>query len=300
MTTPSASADFPFESRYADVKGSRMHYVEQGDGSPVGLLHGNPTSSYLWRNIIPHVADLGRVIAPDLVGMGDSAKLPDSGPDRYTFTEHRHYLDALLDEILPAGAQSTLVIHDWGSALGFDRAHRHPASVKGICFMEAIVAVPSGLDAFPRAIQPVFAGFRSPAGEKMVLEDNMFVEQVLPGAILRQMSEEEMAEYRRPFLEPGEDRRPTLTWPRQIPFGGEPADVAQIGAGYQAWLPGTAFPKLFINAEPGAILRGEARDFVRTWNNLTEVTMPGIHFIQEDSPDEIGAALRGWMQENSL
>ena len=284
----------------ASIDGIEMAYRDEGEGDPIIFLHGNPTSSYLWRNIIPHVAGLGRVIAPDLVGMGDSAKLPDSGPDRYTFIEHRHYLDSLLDAILPAGAQSTLVVHDWGSALGFDRAHRHPASVKGICFMEAIVAVPPGLDAFPDSVRPVFEGFRSPAGEKMVLEDNMFVEQILPGSILRQLSEEEMAEYRRPFLEPGEARRPTLTWPRQIPFGGEPADVAEIVAGYQTWLPQTDFPKLFINADPGAILRGDARDFIRGWNNLTEVTVPGIHFIQEDSPDEIGAALKGWMQDNSL
>ncbi len=290
----------PFSKKTALVDGIEMAFRDEGEGDPIVFLHGNPTSSYLWRNIIPHVADLGRVIAPDLVGMGDSAKLPGSGPDRYTFKEHRHYLDGLLDAILPAGAPCTFIVHDWGSALGFDWAHRHPESVKGICFMEAIVAVPPGLDAFPRAIRPVFEGFRSPAGEKMVLEDNMFVEQVLPGAIFRQLSEEEMAEYRRPFLEPGEDRRPTLTWPRQIPFGGEPADVAEIVAGYQAWLPATAFPKLFINAEPGAILRGQARDFVRTWNNLTEITVPGIHFIQEDSPDAIGAALRGWMQDNSL
>ncbi len=282
------------------IDGIKMAYRDEGEGDPIIFLHGNPTSSYLWRNIIPHVADLGRVIAPDLVGMGDSAKLPDSGPDRYTFKEHRHYLDGLLDEILPAGSKATFIVHDWGSALGFDRARRHPASVKGICFMEAIVAVPPGLDAFPKAIRPVFEGFRSPAGEKMVLEDNMFVEQVLPGAIFRKVSDEEMAEYRRPFLEPGEARRPTLTWPRQIPFGGEPADVAEIVAGYQAWLPETDFPKLFVNAEPGAILRGDACEFVRGWNNLTEITVPGVHFIQEDSPDEIGAALRNWMQGNSL
>jgi haloalkane dehalogenase len=282
------------------IDGIEMAYRDEGEGDPIIFLHGNPTSSYLWRNIIPHVAGLGRIIAPDLVGMGDSAKLPDSGPDRYTFKEHRHYLDGLLDEILPAGAQSTLVVHDWGSALGFDRAHRHPAGVKGICFMEAIVAVPPGLDAFPASVRPVFEGLRSPAGEKMVLEDNIFVDQILPGSILRDLSDEEMAEYRRPFLEPGEARRPTLTWPRQIPFGGEPAEVAQIVAGYQAWLPGTDFPKLFVNAEPGAILRGDACEFVRGWNNLTEVTVPGVHFIQEDSPDEIGAALKAWIEDNSL
>ncbi|HSG95476.1 MAG TPA: haloalkane dehalogenase [Afifellaceae bacterium] len=290
----------PFPKKTATIDGIEMAYRDEGVGDPIIFLHGNPTSSYLWRNIIGHVAGLGRVIAPDLVGMGDSAKLPDSGPDRYTFAEHRHYLDGLLDEILPAGAQSTFVVHDWGSALGFDRAHRHPASIKGICFMEAIVAVSPGLEAFPALVRPVFEGLRSPAGEKMVLEDNIFVEQILPDSILRTLSDEEMAEYRRPFLEPGEARRPTLTWPRQIPFGGEPPDVAEIVASYQAWLPETDFPKLFINADPGAILRGAAREFVRSWSNLTEVTVPGVHFIQEDSPNEIGAALKAWMEDNSL
>ncbi len=278
-----------------EIDGIGMAYHEEGDGDPIIFLHGNPTSSYLWRNIIPHVAGLGQVIAPDLVGMGDSDKLPDSGPGRYTFVEHRHYLDGFLNQVIGPETKITLVVHDWGSALGFHWAHRNPDRIKGIAFMEGIVAPVPSWDDFPPPVRPVFEGFRSPAGEEMVLQQNVFVEQVLPGAIMRKLTDEEMTEYRRPFLEPGESRRPTLTWPRQIPIGGEPADVHEIVSSYAAWLPGTEFPKLFVNAEPGALMRGGVRDFVRSWRNVTEVTVPGVHFIQEDSPDEIGAALKDWI-----
>ena len=278
-----------------EIDGIGMAYRAEGDGDPIVFLHGNPTSSYLWRNIIPHVAGLGRAIAPDLVGMGDSDKLPDSGPDRYTFVEHRHYLDAFLDQVLGPEAKVTFVVHDWGSALGFHWAHRHPDRVKGIALMEGIVGPVPSWDDFPHSVRPVFEGFRSPAGEEMVLQQNVFVEQVLPGAIMRTLTEEEMAEYRRPFLAPGESRRPTLTWPRQIPIAGEPADVHEIVSAYAAWLPQTDFPKLFVNADPGALIRGPARDFVRSWRNVTEITVPGVHFIQEDSPNEIGTALEGWI-----
>ena len=278
-----------------ETNGIGMAYRDEGDGAPIVFLHGNPTSSYLWRNIIPHVAGLGRAIVPDLVGMGDSDKLPDSGPDRYTFVEHRHYLDGFFDQVIGSEAKITFVVHDWGSALGFHWAHRNPDRVRGIAFMEGIVGPVPSWDDFPPPVRPVFEGFRSPAGEEMVLQKNIFVEQVLPGAIMRTLSDDEMAEYRRPFLEPGESRRPTLTWPRQIPIAGEPADVHEIVAAYAAWLPQTEFPKLFVNADPGALIRGGARDFVRSWRNLTEVTVPGVHFIQEDSPDEIGVVLRDWM-----
>ncbi len=284
------------EKKFADVNGHRMAYVETGDleGDPIVFLHGNPTSSYLWRNIIPQVESLGRCIAPDLIGMGDSDKLPDSGADRYRFVEHRDYLHALLDQ-LGVNANVTLVIHDWGSALGFDWANQNRAAVKGIAYMEAIVKSRSWSD-FPERARPAFEGFRSPAGEKMVLEDNFFVERMLPGSILRDLTEEEMSEYRRPFTAPGESRRPTLTWPRQIPIDGEPADVTAIVDNFAAWIATAPFPKLFINAEPGAILsEGESRDFCRTWANQTEITVKGSHFIQEDSPNEIGAALRDWL-----
>ncbi|MEM8767999.1 MAG: haloalkane dehalogenase [Pseudomonadota bacterium] len=275
-----------------EVLGKTMAYVEMGEGDPIVFQHGNPTSSYLWRNIMPHLADQGRCIALDLIGMGDSQKLDDSGPDRYTFKEHREYFDAAL-EALGVTENVTLVIHDWGSALGFDWANRHRDKVAGICYMEAIVRPMDWFD-WPEAATDIFKGFRSDEGEAMILEKNLFVEAVLPGSILRDLTDEEMAVYRRPFLEPGEDRRPTLTWPRQIPLGGEPADVVAIAQDYSVWLAGAEVPKLFINAEPGAILIGDQRGFCRSWPNQTEVTVPGNHFLQEDSPDEIGTAIAAW------
>jgi haloalkane dehalogenase len=286
------SADPRYPKSFRDVLGARMAYIEVGSGDPIVFLHGNPTSSYLWRNVMPYLEGLGRLIAPDLIGKGDSAKLPDSGPGRYTFAEHRRYLDALL-AALDVDAGVTLVIHDWGSALGFDWANRHRGAVKGIAYMEAIVR-PITWDDWPAAGRRVFEGFRSSAGEHMVLDDNVFVERVLPGSVLRGLTEEEMAVYRRPFLVPGEDRRPTLTWPRQIPIDNEPAEVAAVVAGYADWLATSTIPKLFVNAEPGAILTGSQREFCRTWPNQTEVTVAGNHFIQEDSPDEIGAAIADW------
>lgn len=274
------------------VNGKTMSYVEMGEGDPIVFQHGNPTSSYLWRNIMPHLADQGRCIAIDLIGMGDSDKLEDSGPDRYTFLEHREYLDGALDA-LGVNSNVTWVIHDWGSALGFDWANRHQDAVNGIAYMEAIVR-PVTWEDWPESARGVFQGFRSPAGEDIVLDKNVFVERVLPGSILRDLSEEEMAVYRRPFLNPGEDRRPTLTWPRQIPIEGEPAEVVEIVQSYADWLSTSDVPKLFINAEPGAILIGPQREFCRSWPNQKEVTVKGNHFLQEDSPDEIGQAIAEW------
>ncbi|MED5261847.1 MAG: haloalkane dehalogenase, partial [Myxococcota bacterium] len=259
------------------------------------FLHGNPTSSYLWRNIIPHAETLGRCIAPDLIGMGDSEKLENSGPDRYSFTEHARFLDALLDE-LDVTQNVILVVHDWGSALGFHWAERHRERIKGIAYMEAIVA-PLTWDDWPPPVKPVFQGFRSPAGESMVLENNAFVEQVLPGAVIREMTDAEMEVYRRPFTEAGESRRPTLSWPRELPIEGEPADVTNIVKGYGEWLASSPIPKLFINAQPGAILRGPQREFCRSWPNQKEVEVAGSHFIQEDSPDDIGTALASWIRD---
>jgi len=279
--------------RRVAVDGLSMAYVEEGAGDPIVFLHGNPTSSYLWRNVIPHVVPLGRCIAPDLIGMGDSDPLPDSGPGRYRFVDHRHYLDGLL-AALDVRRNVTFVVHDWGSALGFDWANRHRDAVAAIAYMEAIVRPVTWAD-WPEAARRVFQGFRSPAGESLVLERNVFVENVLPGSVLRTLTDEEMAEYRRPFLEPGERRRPTLTWPREIPIEGEPADVAEIVAAYHEWLPASPVPKLFVNAEPGAILTGDQREFCRTWANQREVTVRGNHFVQEDSPDEIGRAIADWL-----
>ncbi|GJL88001.1 MAG: haloalkane dehalogenase 3 [Minwuia thermotolerans] len=286
-----STAEHPKKS--VEVHGRKMTYVEMGEGDPIVFLHGNPTSSYLWRNVMPHAKGLGRCIAPDLIGMGDSEKLPDSGPDRYRFVEHRQYLDGLL-EALGVTRNAIFVIHDWGSALGFDWANRHREAVQGIAYMEGIVR-PVLWEEWNEASRPVFEGFRSPAGEKMVLEKNIFVEKVLPGSVLRGLTDAEMAVYRRPFAEAGEDRRPTLTWPRQIPISGEPADVVAIVQDYSDWMAENEMPKLFVNAEPGAILTGEVRDFCRGWKNQTEVTVKGSHFIQEDSPDEIGGAIADWV-----
>jgi len=289
------SAAFPYQKQRRRVLDREMAYVEVGEGDPIVLLHGNPTSSYLWRNVLPHVQSRGRCIAPDLIGMGDSDKLPHTGRSSYRFVEHRRYLDALLDD-LDVRQRATFVVHDWGSALGFDWANRHREAVKGIAYMEAIVA-PQGRDHWDQmGMRPALEALRSEKGESMVLEDNFFVEKVLPGAILRKMSDEDMAEYRRPFAEPGEGRRPTLTWPRQIPIAGEPADVHAIATEYANWLGTSNVPKLFLKAEPGGILAdGAVLELARRFPAQTEVTVRGVHFVQEDSPDEIGRAIAGWM-----
>lgn len=277
------------------ISGRHMAYSEMGEGDPIVFLHGNPTSSYLWRNVMPHLADQGRCIAPDLIGMGDSEKLEPSGPERYTFREHRRFLDAFL-EALGIARNVTLVIHDWGSALGFDWANRHRGAVEGIAYMEGIVR-PLEWDEWNQDARRIFEGFRSDAGEEMILKKNLFIEAVLPGSILRKLSGAEMAVYRRPFLEEGESRRPTLSWPRQIPLGGEPADVVELVGDYAHWMAQNGLPKLFVNAEPGAILIGAQREFCRSWKNQTEVTVKGSHFLQEDSPHEIGEAIASWRRD---
>ena len=282
------------ELQYREINDKRMAYVDQGQGDAIVFQHGNPTSSYLWRNIMPHLEGLGRLVACDLIGMGHSDKLDNCGPDRYHYTEQRDYLFGLWDQ-LELGDRVILVLHDWGSALGFDWANQHRDRVAGIAYMEAI-AMPINWADFPGPVSDVFQGFRSPEGESMVLEQNLFVEAVLPGAINRKLTDEEMDHYREPFRTPGEDRRPTLSWPRNIPIEGEPADVVAIVEEYGAWLAQSDVPKLFVNAEPGAITRGRVRDFVRTWPNQTEVTVPGTHFIQEDSADAIGAAVASFVR----
>jgi haloalkane dehalogenase len=266
-----------------------MAYIDAGAGDAILFQHGNPTSSYLWRNVMPHCEGLGRLVACDLIGMGDSDKLSPSGPGSYTYAEQRRYLWALWDT-LALGNRIVLVLHDWGSALGFEWARRNPERVAGIVYMEALVAPVTWAD-WPENARRAFQGFRSGGGEDMILEKNMFVERVLPGSVLRKLAEEEMAEYRRPFAAPGEGRRPTLTWPRQIPIEGEPADVVAVVADYSAWLARSDVPKLFINADPGSILVGGQRELCRAWPNQTEITVKGLHFIQEDSPNEIGRAV---------
>ena len=287
------SAQERYAKKRITVEGHSMAYVEVGQGDPIVFLHGNPTSSYLWRNVIPHAETLGRWIAPDLIGMGDSDKLPDSGPDRYTFVEHQRYLDALLSQ-LKVSENVTLVLHDWGSGLGFDWAYRHQDALKGIAYMEAFVRTLQMADQ-EEQVRQMFQALRSPAGDQMVLEQNMFVEQVLPNMIMRKLTNEEMAVYRRPYLEPGESRRPTLTWPRQVPFDGEPADVHELVERYSGWLPKAQVPKLFIDAQPGVIMANKGiREFAKSFANQKVITVKGAHFIQEDCPDEIGQAIADW------
>ena len=286
----------PFAAKqFVEVKGRRMAYIDEGEGDAIVFQHGNPTSSYLWRNIMPHLRGLGRLVACDLIGMGDSEKLSPSGPDRYHYEEQRAYLHALW-ETLDLGDKVVLVLHDWGSALGFDWAQRNPGRVQGIAYMEAIVA-PMVWDDWGEAGRGgVFQGFRSPAGEGMVLEKNIFVERVLPGSIMRTLSAAEMDEYRRPFASPGEDRRPTLSWPRNIPIEGVPENVVSTVERYSAFLAASEIPKLFVAAEPGAILTRRLKHLCRSWPNQSEVTVPGIHFIQEDSPHEIGRAVEAFVK----
>ena len=293
-TTNEISAHDPHPRRRADFGGVEMAYVDTGSptatsGGAMVFLHGNPTSSYLWRNIIPHVSPLARCLAPDLMGMGESDATPDGS---YRFADHSRYLDAWFDAVLPYGPV-TLVVHDWGSALGFHWARRHPERVRGLVYMEAIVR-PVTWDEWPEAARQVFQGFRSDAGESMVLERNIFVERVLPGSTINGISDEAMEVYRRRYAEPGESRRPTLSWPREIPIEGEPPDVVALVAEYAEWLSQTQTPKLFVNADPGAILTGPQREFCRAFPNQREVTVPGVHFVQEDSPHEIGAAIAEW------
>jgi haloalkane dehalogenase len=287
-------SEAPLAKQTVDVRGRRMAYHARGEGRPILFLHGNPTSSYLWRDVIPELEGHGRLIAPDLIGMGDSDKLPNPQPDTYRFTTHRDFLDGFISAVIGDSDPVVLVVHDWGSALGFDWANRHRDRVRGIAYMEAIVRPIAGWEEWSPAATPVFQGFRSDKGEQMILDRNLFVERVLPGSMLRKLSDAEMAEYRKPFVR-REDRWPTLTWPREIPIAGEPADVVAIAAAYSQWLASSDIPKLFVNADPGAILIGAPREFCRTWPNQTEVTVAGSHFIQEDSGAAIGQAIAEWM-----
>ena len=271
------------------INNKTMSYIDEGEGDAIVFQHGNPTSSYLWRNVMPHLEGQGRLIACDLIGMGDSEKLTNSGPGSYNYFEHRDFLFALLEK-LNIGKQVVFVIHDWGSALGFDWSFQNQDRIQGVAYMEGIVK-PVTWDEWPENAIKVFQGFRSEAGESMVLDKNIFVERVLPSSIMRELTEEEMNEYRRPFLNSGEDRRPTLSWPRQIPIQGKPKEVVEVVENYSNWLSSSDLPKLFINADPGSILTGKQREFCRSWPNQEEVTVKGTHFMQEDSPHEIGKAV---------
>jgi haloalkane dehalogenase len=283
-----------YKKKYVSVKGLKMAYVDEGKGNPILFLHGNPSSSYEWRNVIPHLVDMGRCIAPDLIGMGDSEKLPDSGPSSYRFVQHREYLDALLKSI-DVRENVTLVLHDWGSALGFDWAYRHPHAVKRIVYMEAFVAPISSWKEWPTGAVEFFKTLRSASGEELVLDKNIFIEKILPACMLRELSECEMNIYRRPYVEPGESRRPTLTWPREIPISGEPRDVCEIIQTYNTWLGSATIPKLFIEAIPGEMFKSH-REIALAWPNQKHIQIKGGHFVQEDSPDEVGQAIVLWLK----
>jgi len=298
MTTPHRIEPHP--KKFVTVAGKHMAYVDLGSGEPAFLfLHGNPTSSYLWRNVMSEVAGFGRCVAPDLIGMGDSDKIEHPGPDTYRFTTHRDFLWGFIEAAIGRDSRLVLVGHDWGSVLGFDWANHHRDRMRGIVYMEAIVR-PLSWDEWPEASRRVFQGFRSAAGEEMILDKNMFVERVLPASILRKLEPAEMAEYRRPFANSREERWPTLAWPREIPIDREPLAVVELVTAYADWMAENDIPKLFVNAEPGAILVGRQREFCRRWRNQTEVTVPGGHFIQEDSGREIGEAIARWAEKHRI
>ena len=279
--------------KYKEILGKQMAYLDEGSGQSIVFLHGNPASSFLWRNITPFVKDLGRVIVPDLIGMGDSEKLEGIDNPDYKYHGQYKYLSTLLDS-LDLGNEINLVIHDWGSAMGFQYARENPDRIKSISFMEAIV-MPLTWDNWPENARNIFQLMRSEVGEEIVLDKNIFVEKILLNDSANGFSEDERAEYIRPFQNSGEDRRPTLTWPRQIPVDGEPQEVIDEVIKNGEFHKNSNTPKLFINADPGSILVGDQREFVRSWKNLQEVTVKGNHFIQEHSPNEIGAAIKDFL-----
>ena len=283
-----------YTKKYKDIKNSKMAFIDEGSGDTFLFLHGNPTSSFLWRNIAPHVEDIGRIVIPDLIGMGDSDKLEGVDNPGYKYHGQYSYLTALMDE-LDLGNNIHLIIHDWGSAMGFQFARENKDRIKSITYMEAIV-MPLTWDQWPDPATKIFGLFRSEAGEELVLEKNFFVERILLADSSTGYTEEEKSEYIRPFINPGEDRRPTLTWPRQIPLDGEPSEVVEEVRLNAEFHKESDIPKLFINADPGSILIGDQREFARSWKNQTEITVSGNHFIQEDSSEEIGAALRNFVE----
>lgn len=285
----------PARKKTTKVLGVPMAYVEHGRGDPIVLLHGNPTSSFLWRHVVPELAEVGRCIAPDLIGMGDSAKIA-HGKDAYRFRTHAEYLEAFLDVAGVAGEDVVLVGHDWGGPLLFDWGRRHSSTVRGVAYMETLIT-PLTWDDWPEESRNIFQAMRGEAGEEIVLQKNVFVERILPASVLEPMSDETLAVYRRPYLEPGESRRPTLTWPREIPIDGEPDYTHAIVEANERWLSGPDVPKLFVNAAPGSVLVGRQREVCRRWENQIEVTVPGSHFLQEDSGGEIGRHIASWLSE---
>ena len=286
------------EKKYKEILGKKMAYFDDGVGDPIVFLHGNPASSFLWRNITPYVEGMGRIIVPDLIGMGDSEKLEGENNSDYKYHGQYKFLSSLLDE-LDLGENINLVIHDWGSAMGFQYARENSDRIKSICFMEAIVMPLITWEQWPENVRNIFQLMRSEAGEEIVLEKNIFVERILLNDSAEGFTDEEKAEYIRPFKNAGEDRRPTLTWPRQIPIEGEPIEVVEEVGKNAEFHKNSDIPKLFINAEPGSILTGDQREFVRTWANTKEITVKGYHFIQEHSPNDIGKAIKDFLSSLS-
>ena len=286
------------EKKYKEILGKKMAYFDDGVGDPIVFLHGNPASSFLWRNITPYVEGMGRIIVPDLIGMGDSEKLEGENNSDYKYHGQYKFLSCLLDE-LDLGENINLVIHDWGSAMGFQYARENSDRIKSICFMEAIVMPLISWEQWPENARNIFQLMRSEAGEEIVLEKNIFVERILLNDSAEGFTDEEKAEYIRPFKNAGEDRRPTLTWPRQIPIEGEPIEVVEEVGKNAEFHKNSDIPKLFINAQPGSILTGDQREFVRTWPNTKEITVKGYHFIQEHSPNEIGEAIKDFLSSLS-
>lgn len=292
---PEISPIMPYEKRFIEVNGQKMAYVEHGAGDPVIFLHGNATSSYMWRNIMPHMEGMGRLIALDNIGQGDSARLPNSGPDTYTLAEHQTYIDGALEVLGVSGSQNvTFVMHDWGGPLGMTWAHRHTDRIKGLAYAEVLVCDHESYDDYPDAVGNMLRRLRTDEGEELVLENNFFVENVFTAGVIREIDEETMNEVRRPYAEPGESRRATLTWPRQIPIEGDPADVAELMGVLSDWMQTNDVPKLFINVDPGQIVFERDLEILRSWSHTTEVSVIGKHHPQEDSPHEIGKALADW------
>ncbi|NKB48758.1 MAG: haloalkane dehalogenase [Alphaproteobacteria bacterium] len=283
----------PYEKKSVEVNGYAMAYTDEGEGDPVVFLHGNATSSYMWRNIMPYLEGKGRLIAIDNIGQGDSAKLAHSGPEAYTLAEHQTFIDGTL-EALGVTDNVTFVMHDWGGPLGLTWARRHEQSIKGLAFCETLVCDHASYEDYPAAVGGLLKRLRGPEGEQLVLEENFFVEKVFTAGVMRDIDDETMTEIRRPYSEAGEGRRATLTWPRQIPIAGEPKDVADLVEDQAIWMAGNSLPKLFINVEPGQIVFERDLEIIRGWSHLTEVSVRGLHHPQEDSPDDMGAALRDW------
>lgn len=286
---PGIPAAFPYESKFVDVLGSRMHYIDEGQGEPVVFIHGNPTSSYLWRNVIPFVTTGYRAIAFDLIGMGKSDK-PDIA---YTYQDHKRYVDGFIEKL---GLRNiTFVIHDWGSVLGFDYSVHHENNVRGIAFMEALVppAMPSPNPSSPTSS---IGQFRTPElGEKLVLGENAFVEKVIPAGVIRQLTQEEMNVYRAPYPTPA-SRKPTLVWPRELPIQGTPARNVEVVNAIGAWMKTTPIPMLHLWGRPGALNSERvAVEFVKRVRNIQSTFVgPCRHYLQEDQPEMIGRAVADW------